>query len=406
MSHVCACPHCAAGVRMDPSHAGRTMRCPRCREMFTAPMSAGSGGDAAYDSDPWQTLEQADYALQPLKPTLPGVTFRFACDHCRHELSAPLHQVGQTIECGRCHQRVGVPSPQQAGLALSDQGPENPWGFEEGNFRGFDNPIEDTDAVFRRASETSDEERYAVVKPQPGPVGWIKAVAWIFVDPGVMLHLLATSTLLGIFVAILFVNPRFSFGILPFVAVMISLAIACAVTLIDAVGNGMKSIDDWPTMDLFQWVESVLLVGAAALCSLLLPTFLSTFVFAKGAAAVALVLGGAHLVFPFVLLSMMDNQSLTAPFSMDVVKSYLHCPGSCIGFYATSTIVLACIPVYFFFAPLTPIAIGVGASVSVVVAFLYAVMLGRMAYAFAHFQNEPDQEEGEAEALVVETELA
>lgn len=112
------------------------------------------------------------------------------------------------------------------------------------------------------------------------------------------------------------------------------------------------------------------------------PTFaLSRILQGTPAISIALVMLGVYTLFPFLLLSMMDLQSVTGLFSADVTKSVTRCQEDWGTFYFSSGMTFGLLMSYFLFISYTPATIAFGVALTIAVIFLYFAMLGRLAQA-------------------------
>jgi len=97
------------------------------------------------------------------------------------------------------------------------------------------------------------------------------------------------------------------------------------------------------------------------------------------------------LLFPFVLMSMLDSGSVFVPFSAEVTKSVTRCQEQWGVLYLSSGLLFVGMFVFYlicFFLP--PIAAVVFVNFATVAAlFTYFSMLGRLAYAIGYAVNAP-----------------
>lgn len=194
------------------------------------------------------------------------------------------------------------------------------------------------------------------------------------------MHLLVLAAFLSVPVGITVSDTKLGFATFPFMAIGFSLAMTCGLALIQSIANAEKNVEEWPTIDLYAWLESCLIVGSALVCSVTPSLFLATLVTAETLVTVSLMLVGAHLLFPFFILSILETQSVFAPVSLDVAQSWKRCWKECRQFYVLAGSILGLAPLYFAMVPRNPVTAGIGAAICVLITFLYAALLGRFAF--------------------------
>ncbi|MEM0926665.1 MAG: hypothetical protein AAGJ83_11550 [Planctomycetota bacterium] len=117
---------------------------------------------------------------------------------------------------------------------------------------------------------------------------------------------------------------------------------------------------------------------------------------------IGFVLFALFVAFPPVLLSMLDGQSITTPFSPAVGKSVTRCQEDWGTFYFSSGVSFAILWVYFFFCSYSPVAVGIGVVLSIAIIFAYFAMIGRLALAISEvvdlssIDSRRDEEESDA----------
>lgn len=347
------------------------MQCPGCQKPFTTPsvLSGGVGGGA--EDDVWMQLNVPQERR-----------FRVRCPHCESILYAKTSMVGRSMRCSDCHSDVRIPRPPRKTKNAPSVATATTRSSEdvEQEFMSASGQNVRAEGFLEIAENDAREADSVQAKVSQRTRSWTRMVFGIFRDPGVISHLIALAVFLSVPVAITVWNTRYGFATFPFMAIGFSLVMTCGLAIIQSVGNGHETVEDWPTIDLYAWLESSLVVGAALICAITPSLFLATLFFADTLVTIGLMLIGAHLVFPFVVLSMLDSQSVLVPVSLDVIKSYKRSGLECRRFYSAAGAVLALPILYFGFAPPTPLAAGIGTAACVLVAFLYAAMLGRLAF--------------------------
>ena len=82
-----------------------------------------------------------------------------------------------------------------------------------------------------------------------------------------------------------------------------------------------KSVANWPVFDPFSWLSQLFLVSAAAAVPLIPVAAVFGTLFGPSLLLVLVSLLAVYVLFPFVLLSMMDMDSPFVPFSPEVARS-------------------------------------------------------------------------------------
>ncbi|MCS7468962.1 hypothetical protein NZK35_20100 [Stieleria sp. ICT_E10.1] len=407
MTQIVLCPKCNVRVSVSESQAGRRVRCPGCSQPFlTAPVAnqvIQSVAATDHDED-WLGLKDLpsdlNFAPQKAPQASPDIEqFRVRCPKCESIKYVSISQVGSTVRCNDCHSRVKVPRPPKKLVSSSSPTPTShlasdpfPDSFPGSETHPFERRTENAglviESVMKSAEVDVEAEDQKLSREENAMSSWTKSILSVFIDPGVVIHLVAVALFLALPVAGTVARPRLGFATFPFMAIAFSLAMTCGLAIVHAVANGSRTVEDWPTIDLYAWLESCLIVGAALVCSVTPALFLATLFSSRALVTVGLMLFGAHLVFPYVVLSILDNQTVMAPISLDVLRGFKRSRQECRVFYVAAGATLAAPLVYFWFAPPEPLYAGIGAALCVVIAFLYAAMLGRFAYSLAINEEE------------------
>lgn len=329
MSQIVLCPKCGVRVAIKTEQQGRRVQCPSCEQPFSAPAALGDGNQGDTEEVNWLSLPVPSGGQTPSDAPAAAGSSATSSSQQKHEHS---------------------------GASVSD----------------YLQSAEDADAE----SESEQAKREGQFN------GWAMPVLGIFKDPGVILHLVVLAIAMALPVGITVFDRKYGFATFPFMAIGFSLVMTCGLSIVQAIANGESAVDEWPTIDLWAWLESSMVVASAMICSVAPALFLATLFSAETLVTVSLMLCGAHLLFPLVVLSILDTQSVFVPLSLDVIRSCQSCRKECQVFFAIAGVVLALGPLYFFLTPATPVMAGVGVAFCVLIAFLYAALLGRLAYSF------------------------
>ena len=218
-----------------------------------------------------------------------------------------------------------------------------------------------------------------------------------------IIHFFGLSLLLALPAALTYAYPVFAIGMLPLAMIGATLTVACAFAIMFGVANEHKRIEDWPTVDPTGWFESLALVVSATAMAVG-PAYIVGVIFgAPAVLVIGLVMFSVYVAFPIILLSMLDMQSITSPFSPDVSKSITRCQEDWGAFYFSAGALFACLFGYFIMCSYTPASVAIGVVLSIAVVFMYFAMLGRLALAIGEVvdlsaldADEEEEEDGSA----------
>ncbi|QEF96846.1 hypothetical protein Mal15_08760 [Stieleria maiorica] len=333
----------------------------------------------------------------------PNEEFRVTCPICGSMLSAKAKQTGKTIKCGDCYSEVRVPKPPRKKVQPQRNDNAETFQFVETGASGrpADPFLKSANELLREAERDPEERQSEPAFDAPSTVGWFKTVFGIFLDPGVISHFFGLAILLGIPAALTVAIPVFALGMFPLGLLGTTLTVACGFAILFGVANEHERIEDWPTLDPTAWFESLWLVIAATAIAVG-PAYMFATVFgAVPVVKLGLVMFSIYAAFPIILLSMLDEQSITSPFSADVSKSITRCQEEWGAFYFSTGLLFAALFGYFVMCPSTPMGIAIGVILSIGVVFMYFAILGRLALAIGEvvdltaLETEEDEEEEE-----------
>ncbi|MCS7469019.1 hypothetical protein NZK35_20395 [Stieleria sp. ICT_E10.1] len=331
----------------------------------------------------------------------PNEEFRVTCPICGSMLSAKVKQTGKTIKCGDCYSEVRVPKPPRKKIQPQRDDNAETFQFVETGATGRpEDPFKKSaDELLREAAREPDDKQSEPAFDAPSTIGWFKTVFGIFVDPGVISHFFGLSILLAIPAALTVALPVFALGMFPLGLLGITLAVSCGFAILFGVANEHDRIEDWPTLDPTAWFESLWLVVAATAIAVGPAYVIATLFVAVPVVKLGLVMFSIYAAFPIILLSMLDEQSITSPFSADVSKSITRCQEEWGAFYFSTGLLFAALFGYFVMCSLSPASIAIGVTLSIGVVFMYFAILGRLALAIGEvvdltaLDSEDDEEE-------------
>ncbi len=338
----------------------------------------------------------------PMKLVQPKVsvddTFRVTCPTCDSLTYAKPDQVGKRIRCPDCHAAIVVPPPPKvmpkyqpdiqaaATYNFQDSGEENLPSRPTDPFR------KSADALLKAAEDAhieAEEEEWEL----PNFQQWFSGLAKVFLDPVVGLHIFFLSLLAFVPTAVALQNDSSMvvMGLFAGGAIFGALVIANGFAILQSVANGENAVSEWPLFDPMAWLGQMVIaiasVGVAAG-----PIWMVThYIFQGGLVTVAMTMISLYLLYPIVLLSMLDEESILVPFSTDVTKSVMRAPDQWGAAYLASGILFFGMFLMFMIANVSGLLVGAAIAIVVTVAgtFAYFGIIGRLAYGIGHSVNAP-----------------
>lgn len=326
--------------------------------------------------------------------------FRLNCRVCGTMHYAKASQEGTTIKCTDCHSGILVPAPPRVKQAAQID-IQNAQTFE------FEEPATDArrEDPFRRSAEDllADAERAGPdVKPDdfetPSILEWGRKVFGIFTDLNVMLRWIM-FTLIGsvpLYLALAFENKIAALGVIIGGALFGAMLLSCGFSILQSVANDERTVEDWPSWDPMEWLGNAWVAFAAAGFAGVPALILSQMVFENPLLVIGVTMFSIYMIFPFVLLSMLDMQTVMMPFSPEVARSVSSSQESWGGFYFSAGLLFFGVFLLFVATAGMPPGVAAVTSVAAIVAlvFTYFAMIGRLAYAIGQAVNEKPRESG------------
>jgi uncharacterized membrane protein YiaA/DNA-directed RNA polymerase subunit M/transcription elongation factor TFIIS len=327
--------------------------------------------------------------------------FRVTCKVCGTITYAKAVDSGKTTKCSDCYSEILIPKPPRI-----RKKPEIDIANAETFSLGQNNSEERKTAdPFRKSAadllaEASRQEEDAsppVYEDTPNVLEWVNNVFGIFKDPGVIMHWVCLSVAAAIPTALLVSIEQESLQLLLTIGMMIGglilggITVSCAFAILLSVANGNDQVEDWPSTDVFQWLDQLTLVlGATGLVAIPIWTicFLTN---STGLLGVALVMFSIYLLLPFILLSMLDMGSVFAPFSPELARSVSKCQEEWGGFYFSSGLLFGLLFLFTAMIWYLPGSLGIVATTTLCIftTFAYFGMMGRLAYTIGQSVNAP-----------------
>ncbi len=321
--------------------------------------------------------------------------YRVRCPTCGTQNDVTAKHAGKQIRCRDCFTMVRVPKPPRVARKVQiDMTEASAFQFT---------PLKDTadrpDDPFRKSANEYLEAASKTEKTEPKPDldvprirDWAAAVFGIFTQIGVLAHWLIMSTIASVvaFIVLSIDSDVLVVGLFAAGMFFGAIVLACGFTIMQSIANEEETVDEWPiTLEPMEWIAPSVFCFAAAGLAYGPGFFIGYMTFGNSLTTVCMAMISTFLIFPFVLLSMLDMQTVFMPFSPDVGRSVTRCEEAWGGFYFSSGLVFFFTFLIFTIASLFPAPIAAVLSIFVGVAaeFIYFAMLGRLAHAIGQSVN-------------------
>ncbi|MGV3486076.1 MAG: hypothetical protein ACO1RT_16790 [Planctomycetaceae bacterium] len=328
----------------------------------------------------------------------PSDTFRVKCPTCESLTYARVAQVGKKIRCGDCHSTIVVPPPPKAKTKyVPDIESTKAFTFQDGDNTGehpkpadpFRKSADDYLRDAEASMETAPDDDWTV----PSLTEWFGGVFGIFRDPAVIVYWLGLTALAAFpaGIAIHYESSIVVMGLFAGGLLFAAITIAHGFAILQAAANGERRVSEWPNVDLWEWLGPLFVAMCAAAVSAGPVWFITQYFWGNSLMTVALTMLSLYFLYPFVLLSMLDEQSVFTPFSVDVSKSVTRSAEQWGGLYLSSAIVFfATFLIFMVASTMSPVASAtVSIAVSVAAVFIYFGLIGKLAYSIGQAINAP-----------------
>ncbi|MEZ6088897.1 MAG: hypothetical protein R3C05_12900 [Pirellulaceae bacterium] len=353
---------------------------------------AGDANQGSEGKPGAEWLDFDDCLPQEVKPVEADEEFRFSCPICDTAHYARVGDVGKQVKCPDCTSKIVVP-PAPKVLR-----PYKPPASSGGGFQLKDSVPRDerrealftksAEQLLREAEDTQIDDEIAALYENPDVAGWFREVFAGWSDPLLIFHFVVMGFLFTASIAAVYLlgnmNPAIvaSVGGTAFVVCGVLLGSVC-MSIVRSVAENEPNVKRWPMRNPFSAASSGIMAFVAFVLSAIPGGMLGALI----GDPLSLFWGvfvmiSVWILLPFILLSMLDNRSVFVPYSKDVVRSFEQCSEPWGGMYFSSGL--------FFFAYfmllLAPPGMGivkafVASAGLVALAFTYARMIGKVAYA-------------------------
>jgi hypothetical protein len=334
-----------------PDQVGESLNCPDCRTATVVPPLS----NAAPPAPPVAQTDDDGYELwegegQP-SPSLMPELFAYKCTVCQTRLYATLEQAGETTCCPDCFKEQVVPAPpkQLAKKPLEEDGP------------GY--AVQEAAAVEQRVVETDfgtlreRGELLGYIDSRPRPPRWIllSGLGSFLLDWGVVISWIAVSSMLAVVLAVLgWAWQLASAGSLISVLGVLFLAFgsiitllwlllfaACGMAIVLDSAHGHRRIESWPEGMFIDWVDEAISLSASLFVGLLPGVLLSVSLALSGIPLAICMAVSGWLLWPLVLLSMLEGGALRSVLTAPVLRSLGTRCGSWLLFYLETAVCIA-----------------------------------------------------------------
>ncbi|QDV23678.1 RING finger protein [Aureliella helgolandensis] len=331
----------------------------------------------------------AENGLEPLYAEEAAVAdpeYRIKCGHCDTAQYVRLSSKGKKIKCPDCFAVFRIPGPppgwkpRKAHLETPQWGGGTEMGLAPAAVVPAGTaPTHQQQAanILRKAEaemhELSDDEVDSLYRGDFDNANFVQRTFGFLKDPVAVGQIVGY----GIIFAMLFGVAQFALnsedlfmqrGMLLLVSVgggAIGVLFALpmlsgGLALIESVANGQRRVSEWPGFNLFDNIGDVLAIAGALAASLVPGFFVGYLLGGNGEGGGRIMITGmmvtCFVLFPVVLMSMLDNGSLFQPISQSVLRSFRAAADAWGGYF------LKCLFAYFFVMLLWLLLLGEGKS--------------------------------------------
>ena len=413
------CPRCGAWLRAPAAEAGVKHRCPGCRSVFLVPKTTQTV------APPVEAAEDEEYPLcegigqPPPDSAAYQVHIPVVCPLCGTRLDATEDQVGRHLECPDCSTPILVtrrPEPAPAPDLPAARGEE--YGVGQPAESPDYQPVIDARLSRTRPGESLEHaERLGLVRTRPAPPRW-PFFSGIFTFPlyrnswphWIGLSMAATAVMpLLLFAAMLLGVPDAGWiAAAPWIFGMVFFVVACFLGLIWAAvmsafllailqetAAGADEVEDWPNPLSTDWVQECFYVINSFALSVLCGVPIAQILGYRNPAGSLGLPAAVFLIFPLILLSMLEAGSPLKPVSLPVWQSLAARWRAWAMLYVEAAVLAVAFLVLSGAALLLPwlLAIPLLAAGLVAALMIYFRLLGRLAWVCADRAAEEEQRE-------------
>ncbi len=323
-----------------------------------------------------QAMGSPQWPSAAAKPPKPAENdYRVTCRTCGTPMFLKLDRVGKKVSCSDCHSSFIVPpppagwSPTKKTIEIEDDGFDVPLSAPEvaQSANTLDSQRTAATEYLDKARQTiDDEELDSLYQGDFDTIGFMYRTFGFLTDPTAV----GQMVLYGFVFSAVFALAQFSktkvdgggfegggyllvlFILTTVISIIVALPMLSAgLALLESVANHQRRVAEWPSFNVFDNFGEILVILFALLGSLL-PGMLVGGLIGRSGGAEWLILTGmmgtCFLLFPVLLLSMLDNGSPLQPFSGAVITSIPQVPEAWGGYYLKSLIAYSSVMLLWF----------------------------------------------------------
>jgi len=351
---------------------------------------SGLANDDDQQSAPVKTVRQPELKSAD--------SFRLKCPICESMTYAKVSQVGKKIRCSDCHSTITVPPPPKIRPKYEpDMESAKAYTFQDGEsseaHKKPADPFRKSAEDYLRNAEASVESKPDDDWTVPSIGDWLISVVGIFRDITVVGYWVFFTAMAAIpaAIALQYSSSMIVLGMFGAGIIFGALVVAHGFAILQSISNGEKEVSEWPVADFWAWIGP-LIVAASAIGVAAGPIWLlGQYFFGLTLKTVSLAMISLYILYPFVLLSMLNEQSVLVPFSVDVSKSVTRSSDQWGGLYLSSGLLFFVVFMIYLVAFGMPSVVTVTVAIAATVAavFIYFGLIGRLAYSIGHAINAP-----------------
>ncbi len=410
------CPLCGTHMQAREDQVGQEMTCPDCRRTMIVPAAPPRRRSSR---GPREVDKEAAYGVRAEGEPTPDATatsyIPVVCPLCKTRLHTTEDQIGQKMVCPDCDRLFAVPPPPKPERTYDprDQFDGNyDVGESVASAPSGGSPIL-ASLWHRHMGSRGENDRPPSPPPRRPFLSSVFSIPW---SPSVRMHFLPLWVLGMIVVAV--VARIVSLlggapGIAAWTEAMVLMGVAsvlgtiwlgvlsvkCLAILGDT-ADGYDDVQAWPEGPFLDWVGEVFFVVNSLAIAMLPGVLISKLlVVSVGQSTWWIVPLGIVVMFPVMLMSMLEANSPMMPLSRHVWRSLLRVWRAWGCFYIETTLIIAAVGgLIFGMSDLNQwLAVPIASAALVAAAMIYFRLLGRVAWCYARAVHQDEREAAEAE---------
>lgn len=336
------CRLCSSRIYARPEQVGQQVECPDCHTVNTVTRPAPKAPPKKLpvdDSDPYR-LKPVEETMARPEPAQQVRQFRVTCSLCHALLYFRTDQIGTIKKCPDCQTELRVPKPQKTlskpTVKIQDPGIS----FEPPIVKRSDNT--NAQRVLERArAEVDEKAKREELPPIKHP---FREGIWTFpFSLSGLPFCLVVGGAVCLVVALLSGASQMTglgqiVGMLMTVAGIIGASVLFMIssvywmTVVSWTAMGHRRVNEFPRIDMFEWIRTSLFIVNAGAVSLAPGALLAALV-PSGWYRPLLALPSLFLFFPIILMSMLEDESPMSIYSKLIHDSLRKCSASWLKFY-------------------------------------------------------------------------